>query len=345
MEPPPVRYVTTADGFSIAYCVSGEGVPFVLMPNIWNHIQLFWRTPLRRPLYEALAGRFRLVQFDTRGQGLSTRGLGEDHTRESYDRDLEAVVDRLTLARFVVCARGIFAATAIHYALRHPECVEALILDNPETELPSNSFDQLMHENWDMFVETIARLSGNPEDPATLVPLFRQCVSQPDFIAMSQAWRRAGPKAALEQIRTPTLVLASQRSPLASRERAARVASMIPEARYVILDHPGFYSPDTPPVFFAIEEFIASLGIPEMSAGQETSSQLEALSSLPASPLSAREVEVLRLVTQGKTNRQIAEELVISERTVINHLSHIFIKTGAENRAGATAYALRHGLA
>jgi len=54
---------------------------------------------------------------------------------------------------------------------------------------------------------------------------------------------------------------------------------------------------------------------------------------------------VLRLATQGKTNRQIAEELVISERTVINHLSHIFIKTGAENRAGATAYALRHGLA
>jgi DNA-binding NarL/FixJ family response regulator len=52
----------------------------------------------------------------------------------------------------------------------------------------------------------------------------------------------------------------------------------------------------------------------------------------------------LRLVSQGKTNREIAQDLVLSERTVINHLSHIFSKTGAENRAGATAYAIRHGL-
>ena len=61
--------------------------------------------------------------------------------------------------------------------------------------------------------------------------------------------------------------------------------------------------------------------------------------------LSAREVEVLRLVAQGKINREIAAALVISERTVINHLSHIFAKTGTDNRAAATAYALRHDLA
>jgi DNA-binding NarL/FixJ family response regulator len=61
--------------------------------------------------------------------------------------------------------------------------------------------------------------------------------------------------------------------------------------------------------------------------------------------LSAREVEVLRLVAQGKTNREIAGELVLSERTVINHLSHIFTKIDAPNRSTATAYALRHGIA
>ena len=61
--------------------------------------------------------------------------------------------------------------------------------------------------------------------------------------------------------------------------------------------------------------------------------------------LSAREVEVLRLVAQGKTNREIAAALVISERTVINHLSHIFAKTGTDNRAAATAFALRHRVA
>ena len=65
---------------------------------------------------------------------------------------------------------------------------------------------------------------------------------------------------------------------------------------------------------------------------------------LPAG-LSPREAEVLRLVTQGKSNREIAEELVISERTVANHLASIFHKTGVENRAAAAAFAIRHELA
>jgi DNA-binding CsgD family transcriptional regulator/tetratricopeptide (TPR) repeat protein len=61
--------------------------------------------------------------------------------------------------------------------------------------------------------------------------------------------------------------------------------------------------------------------------------------------LSDREVQVLRLVAQGRTNRAIAEELVLSESTVANHLLSIYAKTGAENRAAAAAYALRQGLA
>lgn len=60
--------------------------------------------------------------------------------------------------------------------------------------------------------------------------------------------------------------------------------------------------------------------------------------------LSVREVDVLRLVAQGKSNREIAAELVISERTVANHLANIFNKTGAENRAAAAAFAIRHDL-
>ena len=60
--------------------------------------------------------------------------------------------------------------------------------------------------------------------------------------------------------------------------------------------------------------------------------------------LTARELEVLHLVASGMTNTQIAQKLVLSEKTVATHLTHIFHKTMSENRAGAVAFAIRHGL-
>ena len=61
--------------------------------------------------------------------------------------------------------------------------------------------------------------------------------------------------------------------------------------------------------------------------------------------LTAREVEVLRLVASGKTNRDIAVELVISEHTVARHLQNIFAKLDVSSRSAATAFAFEHGLA
>jgi DNA-binding NarL/FixJ family response regulator len=63
-----------------------------------------------------------------------------------------------------------------------------------------------------------------------------------------------------------------------------------------------------------------------------------------AGGLTEREVEVLRLVAAGKTNRAIAAELVISEKTVARHVSNIFTKLGLSSRAAATAYAYEHEL-
>ena len=63
-----------------------------------------------------------------------------------------------------------------------------------------------------------------------------------------------------------------------------------------------------------------------------------------AGTLSAREVQVLRLVAAGKSNRAIATELFISERTVERHVSNIFIKLDVSSRAAATAYAYEHQL-
>jgi DNA-binding CsgD family transcriptional regulator len=80
--------------------------------------------------------------------------------------------------------------------------------------------------------------------------------------------------------------------------------------------------------------------------------QLRRLPTQPGAPLAAplpaglsrREAEVLRLVTAGKSNRQIAETLFLSEKTVANHLTHIFNKIGVDNRAAAVAFAVRCGL-
>ncbi|GAA3123291.1 DNA-binding CsgD family transcriptional regulator [Kribbella aluminosa] len=60
--------------------------------------------------------------------------------------------------------------------------------------------------------------------------------------------------------------------------------------------------------------------------------------------LSPRELEVLRLLATGATNRRVAEQLFLSERTVARHVSNIFGKLGVSSRAAATAYAYSHGL-
>jgi DNA-binding NarL/FixJ family response regulator len=66
----------------------------------------------------------------------------------------------------------------------------------------------------------------------------------------------------------------------------------------------------------------------------------------PAYPdgLSEREVEVLRLVAAGKTNADVVDELVISINTVARHMTNIFNKTGAANRAEAAVFAVEHDL-
>jgi DNA-binding CsgD family transcriptional regulator len=59
--------------------------------------------------------------------------------------------------------------------------------------------------------------------------------------------------------------------------------------------------------------------------------------------LSERELEIIELVAQGLTNQEIGERLMISKRTVDNHVSNVFTKTGANNRVALLNWAMDHG--
>jgi ATP/maltotriose-dependent transcriptional regulator MalT len=95
----------------------------------------------------------------------------------------------------------------------------------------------------------------------------------------------------------------------------------------------------------------------ELDAARETFSRLGAkpelervdaligsASTTAPGGLTEREIEVLRLVAGGASNRAIAEQLVVSEHTVRRHLQNIFAKLGVSSRSGATAFAYQHAL-
>ncbi|MFD1734285.1 response regulator transcription factor [Deinococcus malanensis] len=60
--------------------------------------------------------------------------------------------------------------------------------------------------------------------------------------------------------------------------------------------------------------------------------------------LSPRELEVLRLLAEGRSNREVAQKLTLSEKTVARHVENVFNKLGVHSRASAVAIAIREGL-
>jgi DNA-binding NarL/FixJ family response regulator len=78
------------------------------------------------------------------------------------------------------------------------------------------------------------------------------------------------------------------------------------------------------------------------AAAMATAAATHAGSATDTHGLSARELEVLRLVASGKTNKTIAGELFLSEKTVDRHVSNIFGKLNVSSRAAATAWAYQH---
>jgi DNA-binding NarL/FixJ family response regulator len=176
---------------------------------------------------------------------------------------------------------------------------------------------------------------------------------------------------ALELVRelTPDVVLMDLNMPgVAGVEATERIAQAAPLTRVVVLT----ISDDDSDVMDAIlagacgyllkDSSIQDLvrGIQAAAVGESLISpqiaakvlqRLRAASTVPhaaatiRSELSEREIDVLRLIANGKDNAQIARELTISPKTVKNHISNILVKLQIENRIQAAVYAVRSGIA
>jgi pimeloyl-ACP methyl ester carboxylesterase/DNA-binding CsgD family transcriptional regulator len=347
MDAPPVQYATTSDGYDIAFTDTGDGPPLVFMPVPFNHVQLHWRQPgMFHFLYSELASRYRLICYDSRAMGSSSRGLAADHRSQDFELDLDAIVDKLRLERFALLAPLNFGRIAMSYAVHHPQRLQGLILWNPDigsgtpldTTFKPDQLDELARVNWDLFVETNA-YSSPIHDAAHVQNFARESISQADWLRRIQAWRSYSVADILEDIRVPSLVIATSAGawPFSTEQASRQIAARISGARLVLFDDlgGGLFSrgPETPAGVLLIEEFVKGLATAVKTAGEATQARL-----------STRELEVLSLVAAGKSSREIGGELVLSVRTVERHIANIYLKTETHGRAQLATYALQHGL-
>jgi DNA-binding CsgD family transcriptional regulator len=280
---------------------------------------------------------------------MSARGLGPDHAYDDYMLDLEAVVERLGLERFVLFGGLLSGHTAIRYAAHNPGRVAGLILQGigPRTPPGGVRLGEYMEEtarrSWEdalrEFVPRNTRIGDEQGDAASL-EYFRETINQEDFLRMMRTTRTSNVEDVLGGVTCPTLIVTGKMYTSESQEGSRRLAAAIPNSRLAFLEQERFMSDiytndgSIPPIVPLIDEFVA--GIEGGTGPVESDSGHDALS--------AREREVLRLIAAGRSNPQIADELVISLNTVRRHVSNILDKTGAANRTEAAVYARDKGL-
>jgi pimeloyl-ACP methyl ester carboxylesterase/DNA-binding CsgD family transcriptional regulator len=335
-----IGFCITSDGVRIAYSVAGEGPPLVQSADWFTHLELEWQSPVWGHLFDALAARHTLIRYDMRGTGLSDRDV-EDISFEHWVTDLRSVVDALGLREFALLGRG---PTAIEYALRHPERVSALVL--------YGSFAHLsISENTQQIIPGAMRLGWARDNPAyrqlfTSLVLpeaeveqtrwpneFQRVSVSPQMAArIFEEMCRIDVSDSLSALRIPTMIIHRRGDSAVYFESGRELAAHIPDARFIPLEGKNHW-------ILAQE--------PEFKTFLETMEQFlsEALVKRPRPEgLTSREVEVLRLIAGGRTNREIAAELVLSPRTVGRHVTNLYGKIGARGKADATAYALQHEL-
>ena len=244
MTEPRIQYVTTGDGISIAYAVTGEGRPLLRVPTLpVSHLQLVWQAEFARDTI-VMRGRT-YITYDARGFGLSQRDV-TDFSLDTLVRDIEAIVDHLGLGQIQVMAAGYGVPIAIAYAAAHPDRVSHLALSAYASAqgMPDEEIDAIMalgEKNWELATETLTHAVLGWANSATAhqVAAVMRASASPEtlrtFIGQIRNWRVEDLAPA---VAAPTIVVGRSGGPGPSFDTARDLAAAIPNARLAMIEGP-----------------------------------------------------------------------------------------------------------
>lgn len=349
-----VRFCTADDGVRLAYAVTGNGLPLVKAPQWFTHLEYEWQSPIWQPWLTELSREHTLLRSDLRASGLSDWKVPAI-SFEAWIADLEAVVEAAGFERFALFGHMHGATIAIEYAARHPERVTHFVLlgTYARGRLKRDPTPQQI-EDIEMRLKLI-ELGWGQEDPSyrqvfasMLMPgatleqlrcfceLERVSAAPVNAVQIERAFYTLDLRESAARVKCPTLVLHARGAKGIPFEEGRLLAALIPGARLVPLEtNNHILLPPDPAWAHFFSEFRAFLPRDARRTGVDG----ELLAAL-----TARERHVLDLIAQGLDNAQIAAHLELSEKTVRNHITHIFEKIQVENRSQAIVRARDAGL-
>lgn len=329
------------DGRRIAYATVGDGPPLVFGSPFVSHLEAEWEQPRARAFYSLLAETHRVVRYDRIGVGLSGGGPPPaPPTLRSDARSLEAVIAAQGGGPVTVFAGGCATLAAVELAVAKPEFIERLVFfggyaardDIPEAT--RRSLVDFVRANWPLAAQMFAGLQdprASRDEVEGLGRYLRRAAAPAAAAAYLELDLFADLRPLLPRVVTPALVVHRRGDRTAPIGRGRELAALLPNGRFVALGGDAHipWLADPRDLRRALAGFF---GEPEAPAPN------------PDSPLSRRETEVLRLVAEGLSNREIASSLVLSEHTIHRHVANILHKLGQSTRAAAAAQGARAGL-
>jgi DNA-binding CsgD family transcriptional regulator/pimeloyl-ACP methyl ester carboxylesterase len=357
---PRISYARSADGVSLAFTVAGDGPALVFVPWVpFSNLRMEWQNSFLNGIFEQLARRLTVIHYDGRGTGHSQRDVA-DLSLDAMVADLEAVTGQVAAAE--VCLLGQYNSCphAIAYAARHPERVRRMALFggsgrgwNAMSARQTQALLSLIEQDWDVFADTAAHqwLGWSAgEAGRAMADAIRGAVTPQIARATLQAASATDVTELLPHVAAPTLVLHRREMSQIPVDVSRSLAEGLPRGRLVMLDgaQPTLFMGDPDMAVSMLVDFFCDgieppevTGMPGGAVGRPATGHRQP----PPHGLSRRELEVLRLLAAGESNRQIARRLGLSPHTIERHVANLYRKIGARGRADATAYALRSGLA